>query len=240
MKTVLTILTILTLGVKPFRIFRFDRGLKSTALPLVMMTIALGSEPAIAAPKETPSPIQAVIAHLVGIMDTTAQAAANPKAPSVRMTTCRIAIAEKPEETYLYQEQALTQNLDHPYRQRLLHLYLDPSTQKIASESYKLAQAETWRGLCHKPLSQRRLTLRDRDQAVCIIWLQPTADGFLGETPPQGCPANIRGAVAITNTIHLTELGMDTWDRGLDAAGNQVWGAQDQAYQYRWLKRGED
>jgi hypothetical protein len=29
---------------------------------------------------------------------------------------------------------------------------------------------------------------------------------------------------------------MDTWDRGFDANGNQVWGADGESYQYRWVK----
>lgn len=206
-----------------------------------LIAIALGASPsAIAVPGEIHPTVQAVVKHLVGTMDTTAQAAANPKAPSVRMTTCPVAIAESPQDTYLYQEQALTKDLDHPYRQRLLKLYYDPSTAKIASESYKLVNATAWIGLCQKPKTQRQLTLGDRDQSVCIVWLAPVPDGFWGETPPQGCPAQIRGAIAITNTIHLMEAGMDTWDRGLDAQGNQVWGAKDSAYQYRWLKAGEN
>jgi hypothetical protein len=60
---------------------------------------------------------------------------------------------------------------------------------------------------------------------------------YVGETQPGGCPANVRGAVKITNTIILNSAGMETWDRGFDANGKQVWGAQDESYQYRWLQK---
>jgi hypothetical protein len=52
-------------------------------------------------------------------MDTSAQAAKNPKAFTVRMTTCRVQILGAGNATYLYQEQALADSLDKPYRQRL-------------------------------------------------------------------------------------------------------------------------
>jgi hypothetical protein len=29
---------------------------------------------------------------------------------------------------------------------------------------------------------------------------------------------------------------MDTWDRGFDEEGNQVWGAENQGYQFRWVQ----
>jgi hypothetical protein len=181
--------------------------------------------------------IQAVVGHLVGIMDTSAQAAANPNAPSVQMTTCSVAIADDPKATYLYQEQALMAKLDQPYRQRLLLIYFDDRQQKIAVQSFKLAKAEDWAGLCQRESRSRRLG--DRGESVCTVWLEPSERGFVGETPPQGCPSNVRGAVAVTNRIYLMDAGMDTWDRGLDAQGNQVWGAKEEGYQYRWQKRGD-
>jgi hypothetical protein len=30
---------------------------------------------------------------------------------------------------------------------------------------------------------------------------------------------------------------MDTQDRGFDAAGNLVWGAKEQPYQFRWVEK---
>nr|MBX2862941.1 hypothetical protein [Leptolyngbyaceae cyanobacterium MAG.088] len=41
--------------------------------------------------------------------------------------------------------------------------------------------------------------------------------------------------VRLTNTIVLHQDGMDTWDRGFDSNGLQVWGAEAEPYQYRWI-----
>jgi hypothetical protein len=36
--------------------------------------------------------VKDVVSHLVGVMDTSAQAVANPGAPNVRMTTCQVKV----------------------------------------------------------------------------------------------------------------------------------------------------
>ncbi|MBK4732583.1 hypothetical protein JJD41_22340 [Oxynema sp. CENA135] len=41
----------------------------------------------------------------------------------------------------------------------------------------------------------------------------------MGETPATDCPTNYKGAVRITNSVVLNGDGMETWDRGFDAAG---------------------
>jgi hypothetical protein len=186
--------------------------------------------------------VNSVVSHLVGVMDTSAQASANPKAPSVRMTTCRVQIIDNPTEAissaYLYQEQALTDNLDKPYRQRLLQIKPSTGDRTVESKSFKPQNPESLIGLCNKPETQRVIQFSNLGESVCSVFLKPTDKGYLGETPSQGCPANIRGAVKITNTILLHSEGMDTWDRGYDAQGNQVWGAENQSYQYRWVRQG--
>ncbi len=179
--------------------------------------------------------VNGVVSHLVGVMDTTAQAATNPKAPSVRMTTCKINIEGGNDSVYLYQEQALISKLNQPYRQRILEI--KPSRDTVESRSYKLVNGSNWINLCNKPDSQRVLRPADIGEAVCSVFLRPIENGYRGETPPQGCRTNARGAVKITNTIILHSEGMDTYDRGYDSKGNQVWGAQGESYQYRWLKQ---
>ena len=67
-----------------------------------------------------------VVNHLVGVMDTSQQAEENPDAPNVRMTTCMIQVSgveNRVGSVYLYQEQALSNNLEQPYRQRFFRDY---------------------------------------------------------------------------------------------------------------------
>jgi hypothetical protein len=173
-------------------------------------------------------------------MDTSAQAIANPKAPQVQMTTCRIRLtdraAEPPVAIFLYQEQALTNSLSKPYRQRFLQISPSPYSQSVRSLSFKPVNSATWSGFCHKSSGERILHHADLGTPVCTVFLRRSAEDYVGNTPVDGCPANFRGAVRITNHIVLHKTGMDTWDRGFDAAGKQVWGAQTDSYEFRKVK----
>ena len=180
--------------------------------------------------------IEAVANYLEGVMSTTEQAENDPNFVGVQMTTCRIEVsAPQPDSIYLYQEQALTASLDSPYRQRFLQITpeTDPGdSSRIESRTFKPDNTEDWRGLCDQP--SRVVASTELGEQACIISLRPAAiGGFVGSTPAGGCATTVRGAVSITNVVVLHDRGMDTWDRGFDAEGNRVWGAQDVPYQYR-------
>ncbi len=182
--------------------------------------------------------VDAVASRLEGVMDTAAQASANPKAPNVRMTTCRVTLATGtlPPETdsvFLYQEQALAKDLTKPYRKRFLQISSSPYSQSVRSRSFKPTSPSTWINFCAKPARDRTIKSGDLGTAVCSVFLKPSGDDYIGNTPADGCPANVRGAVRIKNHIVLHVNGMDTWDRGFDAVGKQVWGAQSDSYQFR-------
>lgn len=212
-------------------------------IPFVIGVIWLAIEPVSRAELKSPAEmtlaqqVEEVAARLEGVMDTSAQAAANSKAPNVRMTTCRIRVVEAEpgaaESVFLYQEQALSKNLAKPYRQRFLQIMPSRSTQSVRSLSFKPANPEALIHFCDRPADDRSLKAADLGQPVCSVFLRRSGEDYLGRTPIDGCPANVRGAVRITNYIVLSKTGMDTWDRGFDNQGKQVWGAQAESYQYR-------
>ncbi len=185
---------------------------------------------------QTVNHVEEVVSHLVGVMDTSAQAEVNPQRVKVQMTTCKLELKGEVDSIYLYQEQALAEKLNQPYRQRILHL-IDLEDGQVESKSYKLTNEKQWIGFCNQPASSRMLNKSDLGDSVCSVFLRPVITIYIGETPPEGCPANVRGAVKITNKIILHKLGMDTFDRGFDAEGNQVWGAVNDSYQFRWLNK---
>jgi hypothetical protein len=178
-----------------------------------------------------------VAALLSGKMDTSAQAIANPKAPNVQMTTCRIELLTRtdPQSIFLYQEQAMSTSLDKPYRQRFLQISPSSLSQSVRSRSYKPTDPARWSGLCNRASDsiERTVNLSDLGTPVCNVFLKRVDTGYMGNTPIDGCPANVRGAVRITNHIELTPNRMNTWDRGFDAQGKQVWGAKTESYQFR-------
>lgn len=186
--------------------------------------------------------VNEVVTHLVGVMDTSAQAQTNPKAPNVRMTTCKVKVegkdtgAQTSQSVFLYQEQAMSQNLAKPYRQRFLKIAPSADGQSIESQAFKPPKPENWMGLCNQPEAKRVVSLSDMGEAKCSVFLKRDGENYVGETPAEGCPSDYKGAVKVTNRIILHKTGMDTLDRAFDAAGNQVWGAKNEPYQFRWIQ----
>ncbi len=206
------------------------RGAMASLLTTTILTAC------VAPPVSTmPQQVEEVASYLVGVMDTSAQAKAVPDAPDVRMTTCKVRLADSQDAQtiYLYQEQAMSANLGAPYRQRFLRLAPSEDGQKVESASFKPLDSQAWVGFCQKPEAERTIQLSLMEPKYCSVFLEPVENGYLGNTQPGGCPTNFRGAVKITNTIRLNAAGMDTLDRGFDADGNLVWGAAERPYKFR-------
>lgn len=199
---------------------------------LGLISIFCFSAPVRAIPKL--NHVEAVVDRLDGIMDTSAQAAAGIKA-DVQMTTCRVSLSDRSSSVYLYQEQSLRESLDSPYRQRFLQIKAGEEKDTVISQAYKPINLQKWSGFCDRPEQQRVVSSKEISQPICTVLLKPKINIYVGTTPPEGCPTKVRGAVKVTNLIILHSQGMDTWDKGFDTAGNQVWGARNESYQFRWI-----
>lgn len=189
--------------------------------------------------------VQEVSNRLIGVMSTAEQSAANPKVANVQMTTCTVSVqgTSDPKSVYLYQEQAINASpngdraqLGKPYRQRFLQLSSNGASQSVRSLSFRPAEATRWIGLCSRPDAARVVQLQDVGKPTCAVFLKRSGDDYIGRTPVDGCPSNVRGAVRVTNYIELQRSRMNTYDRGYDANGKQVWGAKESAYQFKKLR----
>ncbi len=187
-----------------------------------------------------PTPVATVASHLVGIMDTSAQAAVNSERANVQMVTCRVKLQDTnasvniPDSIFLYQEQALSHRLNQPYRQRFLRLALSKDGKMVESKAFKPIVEENWIGFCNQREDRRLVSVEEIIDVDCSVFLVPQDGNIVGTTQAGGCSVNFRGAVNFTNTIILHSDGMETWDRGFDAQGNQIWGAKDESYQFLW------
>lgn len=138
---------------------------------------------------------------------------------------------------WLYVEQAMATTKDKPYRQRVYHLYQhDDNT--LVSQVYELKDPERFAGKASDPAALTSLT---PDQLVskegCGIYLRKTKKGiFEGSTEDKACPSNLRGARFTTSKVTLTKEGMESWDQGWDANGQQVWGATKGGYRFDKIK----
>jgi hypothetical protein len=183
---------------------------------------------------QTISHVEEVVSHLVGIMDTSAQSRVNSQRVNVQMTTCKVQLTDDLNSVYLYQEQALSNKLNQPYRQRILKI-IPLENNIVESKAYKLIDEKQFINFCKQSEGDKMLQKTDLTESICSVFLRPVVSIYIGETPPKGCVANVRGAVKITNKIILHSQGMDTFDQGFDAEGKQVWGAVNDSYQFRWV-----
>lgn len=187
--------------------------------------------------------VEDVASHLVGVMDMSQQAKVNPNRVNVRMTTCQIyldnpkSIFNIPHSIFLYQEQALGEKLNQPYRQRILRLAPNPYGEGVESKSFKYIESNTLVGFCEKQETARIISTQELTDVNCSVFLIPVGNIYLGKTPLEGCPTNFRGATKITNLVILNSQGMETWDKGLNDQGERVWGAKDEPFIYTWLTK---
>ena len=222
------------------------KKIRNTSLAVVLLGISLLSHytPVAVAQNKLSSNLsnqqqaKDVASRLEGVMDTSAQSRANPKVANVTMTSCRVGLSDRNSQStnksiFLYQEQAFSPELNKPYRQSFLEISSVNNGRTVRSLSYKPVNPEAAINLCNKPASERMVKLNDIGKPFCSVFLTRSGENYIGINPSQGCPANERGAVKMTNTIVLGNTSMKIWDRGFDAKGKQVWGNESNAYEFR-------
>ena len=132
---------------------------------------------------------------------------------------------------WLYVEQAVAGNTDAPYRQRVYRVSQEEDGI-FKSEVYLLpdedAAVGAWRH--EEPMSD--LTPADLElREGCAVFLRRDVSGeFTGGTKGSGCASELRGATYATSEVVVGPDGLESWDRGFDADGAQVWGAEKGAY----------
>ncbi|MDX2097056.1 MAG: chromophore lyase CpcT/CpeT [Leptolyngbyaceae cyanobacterium bins.59] len=212
------------------------------SLPVIFVSLSLWAVPAAAQTSEpqTTLPLDRqvteVATRLIGVMELTSRPANNVSSSPIRMTTCSVKVMNggtQEDAVFLYQEQAAVSSLDRPYRQRFLRIAPSATKTSVESRSFRPNQLKAWVQFCDRLESDRVVIFQDLGSIVCSVYLKPSGGSYVGRTATDGCPANYRGAVRITNRIVLYNNGMETWDRGYDASGKKIWGAAEEAYQFR-------
>ncbi|MBD2104164.1 chromophore lyase CpcT/CpeT [Leptolyngbya sp. FACHB-261] len=212
---------------------------------LVAGVLVIGAKTSISAPVTAQAAIpidsqaQEVVSRLIGVMDSSAQALGNRDYRDVRLTVCQVKVEDMPARsnssgaTFLYQEQALSLALDRPYRQRFLRIAPSADRLQVESAVFEPTNVTSLVGLCGKPEAERAVNLSEIGSSNCSVFLRRSGENYVGSTPANGCPNNYRGATTVTSEAVLSRSGLDSWDRGFDATGKQVWGAEAGPYQFR-------
>ena len=137
---------------------------------------------------------------------------------------------------WLYVEQALNSMQDKPYRQRIYEVkLLNDST--FTSRIYTIPSDSLWIGKWKTPaafdsLSPENLNLREG----CQVLLAKKSDSlFKGQTGEKTCGSSLRGSSYATSEVEISPNKIVSWDRGFDASGNHVWGAEKGGYVFEKL-----
>jgi CpeT protein len=137
---------------------------------------------------------------------------------------------ERADGPWLYIEQALSTIVDRPYRQRMYRLVARPNGT-IASEVYTLPEEQRFVG-AWKDIGRFAALKPDSliPRSGCAVVLKPQANGWAGSTVGRECPSDLYGAKFATSEVRVTGDRLESWDRGYDQNGEQVWGATEGPY----------
>ncbi|MEN0063302.1 MAG: chromophore lyase CpcT/CpeT [Myxococcota bacterium] len=172
---------------------------------------------------------------LVGEFDSSAQADRNPEYFSIQLLTCEVSAPEL-GDLVVYVEQAVLETADQPYRQRLYVIEDDAEDPTRAfTKVFTLNDETAAIGLCG---SETRPTFARADVelrtgcGVDVTW-NDKEQTFSGGTTGQRCSSSLSGASYATSEVTIREDRVDSWDRGYDESGTQVWGAVAGPYRFR-------
>lgn len=218
------------------KLARLQLGLVGTvAVSFVLGCHAVGGAP------RTASPVEELAQWMEGSFSSEAQAQLDPENYfDIRLFMTPI-WTERRDGPWLYVEQAAGRALERPYRQRVYHL-VEERDGGVRSEVYLLpGDPLTYAGAWATPevfaiSSPDLLNLREG----CDIILHRVGELWMGSTEGQRCPSSLGGASYATSEVTIGPGYLQSWDRGFDAQGEQVWGATEGPYDFLKAQGGSD
>ncbi len=173
--------------------------------------------------------LEQLVEWMTGSFSSAAQAEADEAFRDVRLHVAPV-WSERDDAHWLYVEQAVAEYLDRPYRQRIYRvteIAPDLYQSQVLTVPEPAAVVGAWRDpALLEGLAPEDLEVRDG----CAILLRRRGDAYLGGTLGRLCESALRGAAYATSEVEITAEGMFSWDRGFDAGGGQVWGAETGGY----------
>ncbi len=167
-------------------------------------------------------PLDEVAALLAGRFDSADQADEDAAYYPISLRVCPASVPALGERV-LYVEQAMVGRVDEPYRQRLYVLERDG--ERIRSVVWAFEQPELLVGWCDALIRPGIEEAVPVPREGCTVFLERVGDrNYAGATDGHA-----------TAEVELFADRVQSWDRGYDATGTQVWGAV--AGPYRFVRR---
>ena len=177
---------------------------------------------------EPPSRVEEVAALLAGTFDSAAQSASDPESfRAVRLVAVRVPASRLGSGApVLYVEQAFLENPDRPYRQRFYRIE-ETADGGVVSRVFEPKEPVAVSGKWRDPSDLALYGTGDVVERLgCAVRLKRADDGWRGATEGRGCPSALAGARWATSEVALRPGRLESWDRGYDVDGRQVWGTR--------------
>ena len=192
----------------------------------------------VAAPIRFSSGVERLHSWLCGRFDSSAQAKRDTEFRSISLNATAIWL-DREDGRWLYLEQAASSSLDQPDRQRIYRIRNDAQGGLI-SEFFTFGEGElpppgSWRTPdFFNSIDPAFLGPREgcTVHLVAVAAADPSKSAFTGGTTGDGCSSTMNGADHATNEVRVDATSITSWDRGFDADGTQVWGAESGPYEF--------
>ncbi|MDC0429199.1 chromophore lyase CpcT/CpeT [Phycisphaerales bacterium] len=189
----------------------------------------------VAGPIRFSSGVERLHSWLCGSFDSSAQAARDSAFRSISLNASSI-WPDREDGRWLYVEQAASDSLDRPYRQRIYRVRNDAQGGLI-SEVFAFNDGETppagsWRNPEYFNSIDPALLIPREGCAVHLVATNRDEPAFTGGTIGDGCASTLSGADHATSEVRVEADAIQSWDRGFNASGTQVWGAESGPYEF--------
>ena len=143
---------------------------------------------------------------------------------------------EREGEHWIYVEQAMGSMPEKPYRQRVYQVRRG-AEGVVESAVFLLPNPEKHVGAWQAETPLAGLKPEDLEpRDGCTVYLEWDAEKerYVGGTRGESCASSLRGAAYATSEVVILPGRIESWDRGFDAGGQQVWGAELGPYIFIW------
>lgn len=180
--------------------------------------------------------LRQLVTYMSGSFSSQEQAARDAEFRDIRLHMVRI-WRDRSDACWLYVEQAAASTLDRPYRQRVYRV-TKLAADLYESRVYELPEPSRLAGAWQQPDRLAGIVEAElEDRQGCAILLRAQPDGtFAGSTLGRLCASSHRGSTYATSEVTVSRERLVSWDRGWDAAGKQVWGAETGGYVFSKLE----